>query len=378
MIARLLLLLAIALSGVDADVAVAGATAQPPSALAASTRRIIFDEAVYWAGRPEEVREVLDRVAAAGFNTYIPCVWHGQGAIWPSQRAPLWHRNRPLAKRDPLPYFIEQAHARGIEVHPCFTVVLREHDFLPEFTSGTGGGDTFNIHNPDFRDFAADIVAEVAARYDVDGVHLDYVRAGEVCYDPACQKNYRALTGRALLADLAMHKVNGVAKAAIVGWQRQAMTALIKRIADRARTAKPGIDVSVAAAPWAESVVIEGQQSLRWAELELVDWVLSMNYQDDIPWEQLSQLRSTMRDPQRLLVMVANYRKNNGSAAALRSKSGSALREAVDRSRTFHPLGSYAVYLYSMLTSAQIEALAAIKDEPQDSRAARLRTLFER
>jgi len=316
--------------------------------------RAIFDEAVYWAGTPEQVEHVLDRVAAAGFNTYIPCVWHGQGAIWPSAVAQHWYRNRELAARDPLRDFIRAAHARGIRVMPCFTLVLRQHDFYPQFVAGSGRHGVFDVHDRGFREFAAELVAEVVERYPVDGINLDYVRAGQVCYDADCRAGYTEATGRNLLLDLGRIKLDdSAARAAVVGWQRGAVEALVETVARRARRLRPDILISVDAAPWAESVVIEGQDSLAWADSGLVDLVFSMNYQPEPPWEQLRDLRDDMARPARLAVMVSSYVRR-GDASELVPRSGPEMVGLVRRAAEFNPDGAYAVYLYSLLSDEQI------------------------
>ncbi len=87
---------------------------------------------------------------------------------------------------DPLEILIEEAHARGLEVHPFVCVVpqgadeigltLRNH---PEWAMVDKEGKTIgwgNPAHPKFREFAVSIVAEIAKNYDVDGISLDYLR----------------------------------------------------------------------------------------------------------------------------------------------------------------------------------------------------------
>ena len=108
--------------------------------------RAIFDEGLFWAGTPDEVVKVIDRVARAGFNTYIPCVWHGQGAMWPSRVAPVWDANPGVAIADRLRVFVELARARDIDVLPCFTLVLRQREFLRSFASDSRPEGAFDVH----------------------------------------------------------------------------------------------------------------------------------------------------------------------------------------------------------------------------------------
>lgn len=58
--------------------------------------------------------------------------------------------------------------------------------------------------------------------------------------------------------------------------------------------------------------------------------------------------------------MVGNY---DGEAPAKPiSRSGTALLNLVDEAAAFHPNGSFAVYIYSLLTDEQIMKLATRKN----------------
>ena len=48
-------------------------------------RRVLFDEDIEWATSRGAVDKIIHRIKSAGFNVYIPCVWHGQGACFSKQ-----------------------------------------------------------------------------------------------------------------------------------------------------------------------------------------------------------------------------------------------------------------------------------------------------
>jgi uncharacterized lipoprotein YddW (UPF0748 family) len=337
--------------------------AASPVAAARPPTRAIFDEGLYWAGSVEEVAKVLDRVESAGFNTYIPCVWHGQGAMWPSRVAPVWDANPAVANSDRLRAFVELAKARQIDVLPCFTLMLRQREFLRQFASDSRPEGAFDVHNADFRRFVADMVLEVVDRYDVAGVNLDYVRAGQVCYDDECRQDYADKQGRNLLADLAVHSIDRTAMDSIVAWQRAAVQELVASISQRVRARKPDLVITVDAAPWADSVVIEGQDSLAWLSAGLVDVVFSMNYEQSIGWSKLASLQSKLPNRAGFAVMVANYLGD--PPQHLESRTGPDLVQVVGEAADFNPLGSYGVYLYSMLSDEQVSALSVSAGRPR-------------
>jgi len=338
----------------------------PVSVSAETDLRAIFDEGISWAQSEKKTVKVLDRIKSAGFNTYIPCVWHGQGAIWPSETAELWYKNQPLAQKDPLKHFIKLAHDRHIKVMPCFTIMARQHEFYEQFTT-QARKNMFNVQDAEFRRFITRVVLEVVKNYDIDGINLDYVRAGQVCFEQSCRKSYKQFSGKDLMADLALHKLNQKARKRIVSWQRRAVRSLIYDISTKARKLKPDLKITVCAAPWADSVEIEGQNSIGWAEDRLIDTVFSMNYQREIPWKRLSKERAKLSKPESLVIMVANYnqlteKKKNGKRK-IKPKTAEQLQAVVKKAIEFQGSGSYAVYLYSQLTDVQIAGMRIFLDQ---------------
>jgi uncharacterized lipoprotein YddW (UPF0748 family) len=137
---------------------------------------------------PESVDELLDFALAERFNAiWIYSIDPYQGcALWASSLvANFTGSGYDTATYD---YLIEEAHRRGIRVYAWLAVgtfaswtdgpsaVLAEH---PEWDTNlvTGNGNHWmNFSLPEVRRFIADVVADLAMRHDVDGVHLDYIR----------------------------------------------------------------------------------------------------------------------------------------------------------------------------------------------------------
>jgi hypothetical protein len=86
-----------------------------------------------------------------------------------------------------------------------------------------------------------------------------------------------------------------------------------------------------------------------------------MNYEPSIDWAALRALQVPLRHPERFAVMVANY--DNSPSGKLASRKPAALRALVDQSAAFNPVGSYAVYIYSLLTNEQVMELS-LRDSP--------------
>ena len=171
--------------------------------------RVMFDEDIWWALDKSNTDTIIDRLASAGFNVYIPCVWHGKGTYYPTEFA---HQDERIKKRistgdDPLKYLIEKAHSKNIEVHIWYTVVRREDDEFKEYFDEGTPKNAYNVQNEKFRDFIITLMLDAVKRYDIDGINLDYIRSMGYCRSTECANNYKKLFNRDLSIDLLKEKV---------------------------------------------------------------------------------------------------------------------------------------------------------------------------
>ena len=258
--------------------------------------RAIFDEGLNWASR-SSAEIVCERIARAGFNVFMPCVWHGRGTIWPSNLAP-WDSDATFVPGfDPLAHLIEAARRFDIEVHPWFTVVRRDREFFPEFYDSGTPSESFDVHRSEFRDFIVSLILEVMSRYPVQGVNLDYIRAGGVCLSASCAADYYAQTGRNLLVDRAKLLLPGGSAPELSTWQDRAVEDIVSRVAIGARLVNPKIIISVDAVPGHPIDMTQGRNSVKWADMGLVDVVYMMHYEVNPDWEAFRNMQKTMKRP---------------------------------------------------------------------------------
>jgi uncharacterized lipoprotein YddW (UPF0748 family) len=153
-----------------------------------------------WPSRPglppslakAELVALLDRAAALGLNAVLLQVRPAGDALYASKLEPwseyLTGRQGmpPVPLWDPLQFAVEQAHARGLELHAWFnpyrakepsakgplaaTHLARRH---PELVKKYGTQLWMDPGEPAVRAQTLRVVLDVVKRYDIDGVHLD-------------------------------------------------------------------------------------------------------------------------------------------------------------------------------------------------------------
>lgn len=139
-----------------------------------------------------ELVTMLDNAAAMGLNAIILHVRLAGDALYPTPYAP-WSvflsgesGVGPQPAYDPLAFAVEEAHARGIQLHAWFNPframlpnfagqaalshVTKKH---PEWIRKYGSQTWIDPGDPAARKFVLETILDVAKRYDVDGIHLD-------------------------------------------------------------------------------------------------------------------------------------------------------------------------------------------------------------
>jgi uncharacterized lipoprotein YddW (UPF0748 family) len=320
--------------------------------------RAIFDEGLHWADRKGAER-VCSRIKSAGFNVFMPCVWHGRGTTWPSQLAPWDTKLPPTPNYDPLARLVETAKRFDIEVHPWFTVARREREFFSQFYEKGTPPESFDVHNDTFRAFVTDLILEVVRNYDIQGVNLDYIRAGGVCESRSCITDYKSQTGRNLLADAKMRMIPTLTLKELFEWQEAAITDIVRSVSQGARSIKPNIVISVDAHPGHRVDEVQGRNSLRWADEGLVDVVYMMHYEASPDWEMLKTFQRRLQRPEALVVLCGNYDRLGETNASAISRSGSHLNQLLAGARAYQAGNGVGLYLYGRLSDEQISSLKA-------------------
>lgn len=249
----------------------------------------------------EDVAGLLDRLAAINVNILFPeTVYRGWTLHWGSV-GPRDYRFSHWDE-DPLQVLIEEAHKRGMEVHPWVWVfcvgyshdqgpVLSAH---PDWAEVTKDGSLFpnskygtawlNPTLPAVREYLVAEFAELVTKYDVDGLHFDYIRyseeqVGSFGYSPASLDAFQQATG------LDARQIRPRTKEAEIWneWRRQNVTSFVRDASAYLKKLKPGVKISAAVVPDIEGARQHTLQDWKtWLDNRYVDFLNNMAYTDNL------------------------------------------------------------------------------------------------
>lgn len=248
-----------------------------------------------------EADAILDNCEDWGLNAVFLQVRPTSDALYDSDIFP-WSRwltgsqgDAPEKKFDPLEYWIEEAHARGIELHawinPYRITRAGETDWNdidpdnpaaehPEWVVKYEGNYYYDPGLPAVRELVIDGAVEIAENYAVDGIHLDdYFYPGSDFNDDATYARYG----------------NGMD---LADWRRENVNLLVKGLHDALEDydldfgispsgiwANQATDPRGSATGGSEHYVKSYADSLKWIEEEWIDYIIPQIY-----WEIGHQL----------------------------------------------------------------------------------------
>lgn len=103
--------------------------------------------------------------------------------------------------------------------------------------------------HPAVRTWIANIAREIATRYDVDGIHLDYIRQPGVAigYDPTTRAQFALVSGvDPLRFGLLPPPERARMDSAWTSFQQAQVTAIVREVRDSLSVARPGLPISAA------------------------------------------------------------------------------------------------------------------------------------
>lgn len=289
-------------------------TEQPPPVKAIWVTRYDFQT-------PHDVCRIIDNVATNGFTDLFFQV-RGNGTVCYESELEPWAyelsgwKIENIGKDpgwDPLQLAVTRARMYGIRLHAYMNVLpgwqgtrepppdsgqlwVDHHDWFmvdpygKTMSSAAGWYAFLNPAHPEVRRHLRGLARELSA-YDIDGIHLDYIRypydyymwVGKL-YPKASYKECRKLATFSYdpvsLAQIRARYGKDATNAEIADFRRETVTQVVKDISSELR-ARKGTQATLSACVLGN--VVDGyryayQSTRRWMRSGMVDWVIHMNY----------------------------------------------------------------------------------------------------
>lgn len=328
------------------------------------------------------VKRIVDEAVVAGFNTLVVQVRGRGDAFYRDGLEPVAGHMKE-GSFDPLEEIIRFAHDRGLVVHAWINAnlvadiaamptdarhVVHAHpewlqvpDKLQHDLVGMGAKDQRFVPMlvahatqqkgaveglygdpavPEYRAHVAEVAADVARRYPVEGIHLDYIRypgpsfgmstrgfeAWKLDLAPRLSAKEAAELKASEKSDLALSLRRY--PQAFANHRREAVNAMVFEVQRRVRAVRPDIHMSAAVFPDPESCRERQFQDWRvWLREGWIDTACPMNYAAERPQFERAMLAELLENPQRVWVGIGAWKLDilesmNRMEAALRHGAG--------------------------------------------------------
>lgn len=267
-----------------------------------------------------QIDAMVARAVQGGYNAIFPELLayqdsgsNAHGAYWNSAIVPKAADIQ--GGIDPLAYLIQQAHAQGIEVHAWLTT-LRVSTSWPPANNATlaahpewimveqadmntgpqviGSDYTLDPGSPDVQEYLIDIVRELVANYELDGIHWDRIRYEQTDAGYPAYTSY-ARSGLARFKEITGY-VGTPAPTGVPTWndfRRRSITELVRRaqVEIESVTSNPRQPLrhSAALITWGDApsnfastnAYLLFQNWEEWQRLGYLDMAIPMTYYDE-------------------------------------------------------------------------------------------------
>lgn len=333
------------------DDALTDASAQSAPSRTVEARAVWIEQTALTKSR-DDIRRLVGRFADAHFNVILPEVVYRGRTAYPGT---VYQQDSRFAGFDPLRALIDEAHKRGMEVHPwvwtlCVGYYGEQGPILrsnPEWAARDKAGRTMTEGSrlfwlspaiPAARTAIRNVIREIAARYDIDGIQLDYLRYNSPWFDYSddARAAYKAVSGEdpATLSSISPAYVRWHL------WREEQVNSLVRDIHNDLTSVRPGAKLSAAVYQTPDDARRDRLQDWAfWLKNRWFDWVAPMTYTADTVelnrWLAVDEAAAkdsahlvpgldvaAVRDPAALSAQIAAARAVPAQGTALFSASG--------------------------------------------------------
>lgn len=233
----------------------------------------------------------IRRLKENGFTAIMPNMLWGGAAFYPSKVLPAAESIRD--KGDQMAACIAACKKHGIQCHvwkvdwnlgqdvpASFVGKLRAEGRLQRSYSGEEQP-WLCPSNPDNLKLERDALVEVAQKYEIDGIHFDYIRypGADHCFCTPCRERFEKATGKPVANWPKDVQMKGIRREEWIPWCQNNITTLVRTTSEEVRKVRPGIKISAAVfRNWEVDSRIVMQDWKLWCEKGWLDFVCPMDY----------------------------------------------------------------------------------------------------
>jgi len=233
--------------------------------------------------------EAIRRLAENGFTAILPNMLWGGAAFYDSKTLPV----AAAEKGDQIAACLAACKKYGVQMHVWKVNWNLGHAAPKEFVerlrregrlqADAQGRELLWLcpSHPDNQRLEIESMLEVARRYDVDGLHFDYIRYPDSahCFCAGCRQRFERAIGAPVTDWPRSVQTDGELRRRWLDWRRDNITAVVKAVSEQARAIKPPIKISAAVfRQWNTDRDSVGQDWKLWCDRGWLDFVCPMDY----------------------------------------------------------------------------------------------------
>ena len=261
--------------------------------------RYSFSEAIISAEKAQKamveaycLAQAVKRLADNGFTAILPNMLWGGVAFYKSEVLPV--ASSVAEKGDQIALCLAACKKYGVQCHiwkvnynmgwatdKQFIAGMKSRGRTQVSFDGTSNERWLCPSHPDNQKLEIESMLEVARKYDVHGLHFDYIRypGRDGCFCKGCRSRFEKAIGRKVSSWPADLRNDEDLNERWLDYRRQQITTVVAAISQRAKKIRPDIKISAAVfRNWPSDRNSIGQDWKLWCDRGYLDFVCPMDY----------------------------------------------------------------------------------------------------
>ena len=236
--------------------------------------------------------QAIERLAANGFTAILPNMLWGGVAFYESDVLPVSPDVKE--KGDQIALCLAACKKYGVKCHiwkvnynmgwradKQFMARMKAQGRTQVNYDGSDNDRWLCPSHPENQSLEIESMLEVARKYDVDGLHFDYIRypGKDGCFCRGCRLRFAKAIGRTIKNWPSDVRQDENLSEKWMDFRRQQITSVVAAVAERAKSIRPGISISAAVfRNWQVDRNSVGQDWKLWCNRGYLDFVCPMDY----------------------------------------------------------------------------------------------------